>query len=115
MLSNESMNHVMLNLLLIFIVTTLMTHICCSMEIGSYVMLYSCLHPEPLLLLQCYEMEVNNNSLLHWLDRVIVPLNRTYQCSHICLYGKAFAWSIVVPFTSITKEGRLCVRASLIR
>ena len=39
-------------------------------------------------------MEVNNNNLLHRLDRVIVPLNRTYQCSHICLYGQALAWSV---------------------
>ena len=30
-----------------------------------------------------------------------------YSCSHICLSGQALAWSIVVPFADITKEGRL--------
>ena len=52
-------------------------------------------------------MEVNNNNLLHRLDRVIVPLNRTYQCSHICLYGKALAWSIVVPFYGYHQRGKV--------
>ena len=60
-------------------------------------------------------MEANNNNLLHRLDRVILPLNRTYPCNHIFLYGQALTWSTIVPFTSITKEGRLCTRATLIR
>src|SRR3954469_3008484 len=34
-----------------------------------------------------------------------VPPNRAYPCSHICLYGKALAWAIVVPSTDITTEG----------
>src|ERR1041385_4611978 len=29
------------------------------------------------------------------------------SCSHICMYGQALAWAIVVPFTGSTKEGRL--------
>ena len=52
-------------------------------------------------------MKVNNNNLLHRLDRVIVPPNRTYPCTHTCLYGKALAWSIVRLLISITKAGEV--------
>src|SRR4051812_11767040 len=34
-----------------------------------------------------------------------VPPNRAYPCNHICLYGKALAWAIVVPSTDITTKG----------
>ena len=60
-------------------------------------------------------MRFNNNNLLYRLDRVIVPPNRAHQCNHICLYGKALAWSIVLPLIGTTKKGGLCMRATLAR
>ena len=45
--------------------------------------------------------------LEHNVDRVMVPLNRASQCNHICLYGKAFIRSIVMPLVGASNEGRL--------
>ena len=47
----------------------------------------------------------------------VVRCHRTglFQCNHICRYGTDLMRSIVVPLAGASKEGRLWVRATLIR
>ena len=51
--------------------------------------------------------------LEHVVDRVMVPPNQASQCNHICLYGKALIWYVVMPLTGASNEGRLCTGTTL--
>ena len=47
----------------------------------------------------------------------LVRCHRTglFQCNHICLYGKALMWFIVVPLAGASNEGRLWACSTLAR
>ena len=54
--------------------------------------------------------------LEHIVDPVMVPLNRDFpQCNHICLCGKAFIRSVIMPLVGASNEGRLWACVTLAR